>query len=168
MKIVKNFFQLSLVFVIIFLTGCAVQRYHKRAGEMPSASAGAGAVSGAFQWPLQGRVVYPFGAKEDGITLKGIVVEGSEGQEVRASRDGQVVLVDEGLRGYGRTLILDHDGVFSTVYARNSEILVSTGQRVRQGQAIARVGRAGKGGIPRAYFEIRKMARPEDPLAYLR
>ena len=168
MNFVKNFFRFSLLFVIIFLTGCAGQRYYKRAGEMLLTPAGSGAVSGGFLWPLQGRVVYLFGAKEDGITLKGIVVEGSEGQEVRASRDGQVVLVDEGLRGYGKTLILDHDGVFATVYARNSEILVSTGQRVRQGQAIARVGRAGKGGIPRAYFELRKMAKPEDPLAYLR
>ena len=168
MKIVKHFFQLSLVFLIIFLTGCAGQRYHKRAGEGRPISGPSGAVSQGFQWPLQGRVVTPFGAKEDGVSLKGIVVEGSEGQEVRASRDGSVALVDEALRGYGKTLILEHDSVFSTVYARNSEILVSAGQWVRQGQAIARVGRAGKGGVPRAYFEIRKMAKPEDPQTYLR
>ena len=121
-----------------------------------------------FVWPLQGRLVVPYGGKEDGVSLKGILLEGTEGQTVRAARGGKVALVADGLRGYGKTLILEHDGVFSTVYARNAEVLVSAGQWVRQGQAIARVGRAGKDGAPRAYFEIRKLARPEDPLRYLR
>ena len=119
-----------------------------------------------FDWPLQGRLVVPFGAPEDGVTAKGIVIEGREGEEVRAAQDGTVAFADEGLRGYGKTLILEHSGDFSTVYARNSEILVSLGQRVRRGQPIARVGRAGKGGVPRTYFELRRSAKPEDPLLY--
>ena len=167
MKDVKHFFYIFFTFITFFLTGCAGQRYHKVGAELPGAAAPAGAARG-FEWPLHGRVVLPFGGKEDGVSVKGILLEGSEGESVRAARDGKVVLVDEGLRGYGKTLILEHDEIFSTVYARNAQILVSAGQWVRQGQAVARVGRAGKDGVPRTYFEIRKMARPEDPLQYLR
>ena len=136
--------------------------------EAPSSLTESGGVPQSFQWPLQGRVLVPYGAKEDGVSIKGVVVEGSDGQSVCAARDGRVVFTDEGLRGYGKTLIVEHAGGYSTVYARNAEILVSTGQQVRKGQTIARIGRGGKGGVPQAYFEIRKMARPEDPSVYLR
>ena len=157
MKVVKRFLHIFFILVIFFLTGCAGQRYHRASFE-----------GTPFDWPLRGRLVLPFGSKEDGVTTKGILVEGYEGQTVLASKDGKVVYVDEGLRGYGKTLILEHSGGFSTLYARNAEILVSTGQQVRQGQPIARVGRAGKGGLPRAYFELRRSAKPEDPLLYFK
>ena len=121
-----------------------------------------------FGWPIRGRLIVPFGGWDEGVTSKGILVEGYEGQAVLASKDGRVVYVDEGLRGYGKTLILEHPGDFSTVYARNAEILVSNGQSVRRGQPIARVGRAGKGGVPRIYFELRRSAKPEDPLLYFK
>ncbi len=167
MNFVKHFFYIFLMFGTFFLTSCASQRYHRASVEaLPGFPTTAG--SGVFSWPLNGRLIVPFGGKEGGVSSKGIVVEGSEGQSVCASRDGQVVYVDETLRGYGRTLILEHSGGFSTVYARNAEILVASGQWVRQGQAIARVGRAGKDGVSRAYFELRRSARPEDPLRYLK
>ena len=165
MNFVKRFLHIFLTFLIFFLTGCAAQRYHRPSvgNELPMP-----ALTGTFRWPLEGHLVVPFGAKEEGVSSKGIVVEGSEGQFVSAAQEGKVVYIDEGLRGYGKTLILEHSGNFSTVYARNSEILVQAGQWVRQGQAIARVGRAGKGGMPRVYFEIRRSAKPEDPLHYLK
>ena len=167
MKDVKHFFYIFALFLTFFLTGCAGQRYHKAVGELSGAPALAGAVRD-FEWPLRGRLVLSFGGRENGVSIKGILLEGFEGESVRAARDGKVVWVDEGMRGYGKTLILEHDDVFSTVYARNAQILVSAGQWVKQGQAVARVGRAGKDGVPRSYFEIRKMAAPEDPLQYLR
>ena len=156
-KIVKRFLHISFIFLIFFLTGCAGQRYHK-------GSAG----TEAFGCPLQGRLIVPFGGQEEGVTSKGIVLEGYEGQPVLAAKDGRVAYTDEGLRGYGKTLILEHSGDFSTVYARNAEILVSPGQPVHRGQAIARIGRAGKGGVPRVYFELRHSAKPEDPLRYFK
>ncbi len=169
MKATKIFKCLAVA-AIFFLTGCAGQRYHRALTETQCAPTGFSSSigGGGFLWPLQGRLVVPFGVMEDGVSSKGIVLEGSEGQLVCAAQGGQVVYADEGLRGYGKTLILQHPGHFSTVYARNAEILVSAGQWVRQGQAVARVGCAGKGGVARAYFELRRLARPEDPLCYLR
>ncbi len=163
----RKIFGCAVFAVIFFLTGCASQRYHKAILEKQKFRTD---LTGAptFHWPLQGRLIVPFGGKDEGISSKGILVEGSEGQCVYAAQEGQVIFVDESLQGYGKTLILEHSSDFSTVYARNAEILVSIGQWVRQGQVVARVGRAGKGGIPRVYFELRHFAKPEDPLRYLR
>lgn len=116
--------------------------------------------------PLSGQIILPFAAKEDGVSAKGIVIRAHEGDAVRAARSGEVVLADEALQGYGKTVIIRHSDVFSTVYARNAEILVRTGQTVRQGEVIAKAGRAGRSGVPELYFEIRKNSKPEDPTHY--
>jgi lipoprotein NlpD len=161
----RKIFGYAFFAVIFFLTGCAGQRYHGVSDQSyPTPMAG----TEVFRWPLEGYVIVPFGGNEEGVRSKGIVIEGLEGQTVCAAQSGTVVYVDEGLRGYGRTLIIEHPGNFSTVYARNAEVLVLAGQKVHQGQAIARVGRAGKGGVPRVYFELRKWAKPEDPQWYLK
>ena len=155
--IVKIFLQVFNIFLIIFLTGCAGQRYHSTVA--PTAPA----TRAFFDWPLEGRVLSRYGAREDGVTLKGVVLHGSEGQEVRAAGEGRVVYVDEGMRGYGKTVVLEHAEGYSTVYARSSQVLVAVGERVRRGQAIARVGGAGKGATPQLYFEVRQDTQPLDP-----
>ena len=90
-----------------------------------------------------------------------------EGEKVRAAQAGRVILVDEKLKGYGKTIIMEHASDFSTTYARNSEILVHVGQWVRRGDPIAVIGRAAQGESPQLYFEIRKQAKAEDPKNYL-
>ena len=162
-RVVKRFLQVFHAFLIIFLTGCAGQRYHNAARSTGPVPGTAPVVGLLFAQPLDGRVLFPYGAREDGVTLKGMVVEGSEGQEVRAAESGQVVYVDENLHGYGKTIVLEHAQGYSTVYARNSRILVKTGEWVRRGQAISRVGRVGKGAVPQVYFEVRQNTRPLDP-----
>ena len=147
-----------------FLTGCAGGRYHK-AFEKNAPARGIAVPS--FRWPIEGRVAVPFGAPDEGVSVKGLWLEGSEGAPVVAASDGVVTLSDPSLRGYGKTIIIEHDAVFSTVYAGSAEILALTGQRVKQGQTIASLGRAGKGGRPQLYFELRRATRPEDPQKYL-
>lgn len=157
---VKGFLRFFNIFLIITLTGCAAQRYHTSVTPGTSASA----PLPVFAWPIErGRVVSRFGGREEGVTLKGLVIEGVEGQEVRAASDGRVVYADDSLRGYGRTLVVEHAGGYSSVYARIADILVKAGDRVRKGQTLARVGRSGRGSEPRVYFEIRQGAKPVDP-----
>ena len=160
-KIFKKTTFFLVMIVIFFLTGCATRGYHTPLG-IPVA----GFPEQPFMRPLSGQTVLSFAAKEEGVSAKGIVIRAREGDMVRASRAGEVVLVDEALQGYGKTVILRHSDVFSTVYARNAEILVNLGQKVRQGEGIAKVGRAGRSGVPELYFEIRKNSKPEDPTHY--
>jgi len=117
---------------------------------------------------LHGEVVARFGTQQDLVPLKGILIESKIADRVFAARDGKVVLVDQDLKGYGKTIIVEHSDEFSTVYAKNTEILVSPGQRVRQGDCIAKAGKGSKGNLSRIYFELRKNLKAEDPLRYLK
>ncbi len=156
--------------LIIFLTGCAPGGYHRDVASAPPVSVGGselGLIGAPFGWPLQGEVVVPFGAKEDTISLKGIVIQANQTDAVVAAQDGRVGFIDEKLQGYGKTVILEHAHEFSTVYARNSEILVTLGQNVKRGQTIAKIGPTGKGASSRLYFELRKETEAQDPMVYL-
>ena len=109
----------------------------------------------------------PFGGSEEGVSIQGVVIKPEKPGVVVAARSGRVSFVDQALRGYGKTVILEHSKEFSTVYARNSVILVSAGQSVKRGDPIAETGFEGKGASPQLYFEVRRHARAEDPLKYL-
>jgi murein DD-endopeptidase MepM/ murein hydrolase activator NlpD len=63
--------------------------------------------------------------------------------------------------------VLEHDGGLLTVYAHNSLVLVKTGQGVKQGQEIARVGQSGRATAPHLHFEVRQGEAPQDPMRYL-
>ncbi len=172
MKFVKC---LLLVFAytgIFFLTGCAGGRYHEGVdgAATPQGTAYRAPVSSAadFRWPIQGQVRVPFGQKDEGVTLKGVLLSGREGADVSAIADGFVAYADPSLRGFGQTIVVDHRNGYSSVYARSAGILVVTGQEVRRGQPIARLGSSGKGSKPELYLEIRRNSKPEDPLRLLR
>jgi len=152
----------------IFLTGCARREYYSPVGlEAAGGKFLTEAVAERLVWPLKGQVVFSYGAREDRVGIKGIVIRADEGSLVRAAQDGRVSFVDESLSGYGRTVILEHSPDLTTVYARHAEILVKLGQWVRQGEPIAKIGRAGRGTFPQLYFEVRRRLKPEDPLKYL-
>jgi murein DD-endopeptidase MepM/ murein hydrolase activator NlpD len=85
---------------------------------------------------------------------------------VFAARAGQV-LYSERLSGYGNIIIVGHDDGFATVYAHNSTHMVRAGQRVRQGQLIARVGASGRASGPNLHFEVRKGNVAQNPLYFL-
>jgi murein DD-endopeptidase MepM/ murein hydrolase activator NlpD len=98
---------------------------------------------------------------------EGIDLACPEGTPVHAADDGVVLFAGE-KRGYGKLVLLAHDGDLVTVYAHNSENEVSQGDRVSRGEVIARVGRTGNATGPHVHFEVRVGARPHDPLGFLR
>ena len=120
-----------------------------------------------FIWPVKGRVISLFGAKWDGGKNKGIDIEAKEAQKVVASKSGKVIFCSDFLKGYGKTIIIDHGDGFSTVYAHNKEILVRPGDKVARGEAIAVVGSTGRTSLTHLHFEIRKGHEPQNPLYYL-
>jgi murein DD-endopeptidase MepM/ murein hydrolase activator NlpD len=64
-------------------------------------------------------------------------------------------------------VIISHPGGFATVYAHNDENLVRAGDRVRQGQLVARVGNSGRTSGPNLHFEIRKDNIARNPVYFL-
>ena len=120
-----------------------------------------------FSWPLRGSVVSYYGSKMDKANNKGIDIHAAEGSSVKASRAGKVVFCDEWLKGFGKTIILDHGDSFQTVYAYNSALLVKPGDTVEQNSVIAKVGRGGRAKQPSLHFEIRRNGEPQNPFYYL-
>ncbi len=122
-----------------------------------------------FDWPIaDGRILSGFGVLRGGQRHKGIDIRGKAGQPVRAARQGRVVYSGSNLRGYGKTVIIDHGDHLQSLYAHNSTLLVREGERVARGQVIARVGRTGNASTEHCHFEIRKHDVAVDPLQHLR
>lgn len=120
----------------------------------------------ALAWPAPGVLISGFGVRERDHH-EGIDLACPEGTPVRAADDGVVLFAGE-QRGYGNLVLLAHDGDLVTVYAHNSENLVSKGDKVGRGEEIARVGHTGNATGPHLHFEVRLNARPRDPLGFLR
>jgi lipoprotein NlpD len=70
------------------------------------------------------------------------------------------------LIGYGNLLIIKHDDLHLSAYANNAALQVNEGQKVTQGQVIARCGKSASG-VPSLHFEIRKNGKSVNPLLYL-
>lgn len=119
---------------------------------------------GRWRWPTRGTVVARFGDGRGGG--RGVDITGEEGQPVQATAAGDVVYSGDGLKAYGRLLIIRHEGDFLSAYAHNSELLVAEGDRVDAGQPIARMGRT-REGTALLHFEIRRGGSPVNPLDYL-
>ena len=117
-----------------------------------------------FAWPAKGDVIAGF---DEAKNRKGIDLSGGAGDPVLAAADGKVVYAGEGLRGYGKLIIIKHNNTFLTAYAHNQTILVKEDQSVKKGQKIAEMGSSDSDRV-KLHFEIRERGRPVDPMKYLR
>jgi len=120
-----------------------------------------------FVWPVAGAIVSSFGEEGELGKNKGIDIAARRGTKVVASRSGVVSFIDEYMKGLGKTIIIDHGDEYSTVYAHNSNILVSVGDAVKQGQVIAKIGDTGRVSRTQLHFEIRKGHETQNPYYYL-
>ena len=118
--------------------------------------------SSGFKWPVRGDVVGHFGKKNAGINIAV-----PEGTPVRAAAAGEVIYAANGLADYGQLVLVRHSNGFVTAYAHNKELMVRRGERVRQGQVVAKSGKSGAVSSPQLHFEIREGKTPVNPMAHL-
>lgn len=96
---------------------------------------------------------------------------GSNGKTIVASKSGKVIKAVTNYTpnvGYGKYLIIDHGGGYSTLYAHCSQLLVSQGDQVKQGQAIAKVGNTGHSFGAHLHFEVRVNGQHTQPMNYIK
>ncbi len=129
----------------------------------------AGEAPPRWRRPVPGPVLARFG--ESPLTASGVQLGGRNGEPVRAAASGQVVYAGSGLQGYGELLIIKHGAEWLSAYGYNQSLLVREGERVLQGQPIARMGDGpspgGQGRRSLLHFEIRRNGAPVDPLVEL-
>ncbi len=119
-----------------------------------------------FIWPSLGVISSPFGPRDGGWHY-GLDIAAPKGQNIVAAKDGQIILAEWKSDAYGYTVMIDHGNNQYSLYAHCSELLVSSGQQVAQGDTIARIGSTGNSTGPHLHFEIRENGVCYDPLTYL-
>lgn len=128
-------------------------------------------VGGILAWPVPGfkTITSEFGWRFGGSDYHtGFDISGSgvNGKSIVAANSGTVAYVKYGTTGYGRYLIVDHGGGYTTLYAHCSEILVEVGDYVSRGEAIAKVGSTGWSTGPHLHFEVRVNGVAQNPRNY--
>jgi murein DD-endopeptidase MepM/ murein hydrolase activator NlpD len=82
----------------------------------------------------------------------GIDLGAPAGAPIVAAATGRVVVANwHG--GYGKTVVIEHNGQLQTLYGHMSEIFVQEGQEIRQGTVIGLVGSTGNSTGPHLHFE---------------
>ena len=128
-----------------------------------------GSSNSAFGWPLPGYTYISsgygprWGGFHSGIDITG---GGVYGANIVAAESGTVILASTHW-SYGNYVIIDHGGGYTTLYAHASSLLVSVGQQVSKGQAIARVGSTGQSTGPHLHFEVRVNGVHKNPTGYV-
>lgn len=129
---------------------------------------------GELEWPVDGRYyvssgyvgrVSPVGNGYEFHT--GIDIPAPEGYEIHAAEGGEVINAGW-IKGYGNTVIIDHGGGVSTLYAHNSDLAVEYGEMVERGQIIAYCGSTGYATGSHCHFEVRINGEHTDPWEYLK
>ncbi len=119
---------------------------------------------GNLIWPVHGEVISLFGKYKHSdlntyLFNNGIKINSEKGSEVLAVAEG-VILFANDFKGYGKTVIIEHNQNFCTVYSRLGKIKVNPGQYVNKSDIIGSIDSS-------LYFEIRLDNKPEDPLIWL-
>lgn len=130
---------------------------------------GAGVSSGNLMWPVPSLhmittyFTWRWGSFHTGIDISG----GSAYGKTIVAADGGTVVSAGWSNGYGNCVKINHGGGLQTLYGHASKILVSPGQRVSKGQAIALVGSTGNSTGPHCHFEVIKNGTKVNPLSYV-
>ena len=120
-----------------------------------------------FVWPVRGKVVSGYGAKEGGLYNDGINIAAPKGTPVAAAADGVVAYVGNDLKSYGNLVLIRHGSGKMTAYAHLGSVNVKKGMTIRKGQALGSVGATGSVSAAQLHFEIRQGSKTHDPRQYL-
>lgn len=120
-----------------------------------------------FAWPVRGKILSAYGAKNNGLFNDGINIAATKGADVKAAENGVVAYAGNEVKGMGNLVIIQHSDGWMTIYAHLDSMSVKRGVAVRVGQSIGKVGMTGKVDIPQLHFEIRKGTKAYNPTTYL-
>jgi len=116
--------------------------------------------------PVSGTISSRYGQRWN-RSHNGIDVAAPTGTGIYASAGGTVTYSAYNSGGYGYLVKLSHGNGVETYYGHCSQLLVSAGQTVSQGQLIAKVGNTGRSTGPHLHFEVRVSGTPQNPLNYV-
>ena len=112
--------------------------------------------TGKFIWPVPN---YKYCSRWYSSGHKGVDICAAAGTPIYATASGTVTKAGYNKAGagtgYGYSIIINHGGGYTSVYAHCLSLAVSAGQSVKQGQLIGYVGSTGRSSGNHCHFEIR-------------
>lgn len=124
----------------------------------PPPAAEAELARGAYRLPVVGRIVAGLGEVNDsGVRSRGITIAARPGGQVVAPAPGRVSFAGD-YRGYGKILIIDHGGGWTSLVTGLIGLSVSVGDTLDAGTPIGRAGSDDS----RITVELRRAGRPVD------
>lgn len=127
---------------------------------------------GTFLFPLNHSISTAFGTKRmmnRKVTSihKGVDIRGKEGDGVKASNHGRVVLAEELFFG-GNTVVLDHGQGIFTLYMHLSSFAVKPDDLVSTGDLIGSVGSSGRSSGPHLHFGVKLQGISVNPVSFVK
>ena len=108
---------------------------------------------GSFLWPCDSTYITSEFGEWRGYSHCGLDIADSTGNPVYATKEGRVVAAGyDG--GMGYYVIIDHGEGVKSIYMHASQLYVSAGQYVNQGETIMAIGSTGDSTGPHLHFSI--------------
>lgn len=121
--------------------------------------------------PVAGRISSKYGNRKHPITGKtslhgGTDIAASSGTNVKAASAGTATVTWNSLAG--NKILVTHTGGIVTTYHHLSAVSVKSGQKVKAGQVIGKVGQTGSATGPHLHFEVHQGGTRVDPQPFMR
>ena len=128
----------------------------------PAPSASPTRIAG-FQLPVQGRTIASFGQRKDsGLTSTSLDLAPSPGAQIVAPASGRIAFAGP-YRGFGRIVIIEHDGGWTSLVTGLERVSVEVGDSVIGGAPMGVAGNED----PTVTIELRQDGEPVNPLNFL-
>lgn len=133
--------------------------------------------NGTLGWPVPSRSASSSSLSSGFVTRKSPIsgkTESHSGYDIPASYGAAIVAAEAGkvtysgwMNGYGYTIMIDHGGGLTTLYAHNSSLVAKKGQIVSRGQTVAKCGSTGWSTGNHCHFSVLKNGSYVNPESYL-
>lgn len=122
--------------------------------------------------PVEGKIVQNFGVipkerKRVSLYSNGIKIEVKKEQYVKAVSSGKLIFSDH-MRGYGKTVVIDHGDRYYTVYSNLSKVYSKVGDEIKESYKFAKIGSLRQEIDTHLYFEIRKFSEALNPVNWIK
>ena len=121
--------------------------------------------------PVNGMITSYCGGRQNPILKKqefhdGLDIAVAEGTNVIAVRTGTVTEVRNSAT-YGKLLKYETEDGYEVMYAHLSAVLVKEGEKIKQGQVVAKSGNTGLSTGPHLHYSLFRHGELVDPLMFL-
>jgi murein DD-endopeptidase MepM/ murein hydrolase activator NlpD len=121
--------------------------------------------------PLVGKINSGFGYRKDPFKKRagfhsGIDIDANYGQKIVATADGKVTKASWH-SSYGKTVIIEHENGYETLFGHLSSISVKEGDQVKVGNVIGKAGSTGRSTGTHLHYEVIKDGKRVNPKNFL-